>query len=240
MPHLRGRAVAVVGQGLDEHGDALGPVPLVDDGLEACPVGALARSLRDRPLDVVLRHRVRARLLDRVLEREVGVRVGSAFLGGDHDRPRELREELAALASAAPFLCLIVDHLLCPDTHRLRHQLEKPFVDPRIVGQLRMERRDEHRRRPASSTGSPSSSARTSTSAPTSRDPGRADEDAPERPGRRPRARGPPRSSPPAARTRCARPRGRRGRGGADRARIIPAHVPKIGRPNARIASSSP
>src|SRR5256885_16489415 len=46
--------------------------------------------------------------------------------------------------SAAPFLCLIEDHLLCPDTHRLLHQLEKPLVDTRVAGQLGMERRDEH------------------------------------------------------------------------------------------------
>ena len=53
-------------------------------------------------------------------------------------------KSLPRLASAAPFLCLIVDHLLCPDTRRLRHQLEKPFVDARVVRQLRVERRDEH------------------------------------------------------------------------------------------------
>ena len=53
-------------------------------------------------------------------------------------------KSLPRFASAAPFLCLIVDHLLCPDTHRLRHQLEEPFVDARIVRQLGVERRDEH------------------------------------------------------------------------------------------------
>ena len=46
-------------------------------------------------------------------------------------------------ASAAPFLCLIVDHLLCPDTLLLSYQLEEPLVDARVAGQLRMERRDE-------------------------------------------------------------------------------------------------
>src|SRR6476659_3395182 len=55
-----------------------------------------------------------------------------------------LENSLPRLASAAPFLCLIVDHLLCPDTHRLRDQLEEPFVDPWIVGQLGVERSDEH------------------------------------------------------------------------------------------------
>src|SRR6478672_8072865 len=55
-----------------------------------------------------------------------------------------LENSLPRLASAAPFLCLIDDHLLCPDTHRLRDQLEEPFVDPWIVGQLGVERGGEH------------------------------------------------------------------------------------------------
>src|SRR3954462_12593497 len=46
-------------------------------------------------------------------------------------------------ASAAPFLCLIEDHLLCPDTRRLLHRLQEQLVYARIFRQLRMERRDE-------------------------------------------------------------------------------------------------
>src|SRR6059036_2829683 len=34
-------------------------------------------------------------------------------------------------ASAAPFLCLIDDHLLCPDTGSHPHQPEEPLVDAR-------------------------------------------------------------------------------------------------------------
>src|ERR1700730_18871710 len=52
-------------------------------------------------------------------------------------------KSLPRLASAAPFLCLIDDHLLCPDTHRLPHRVQEQLVNPRVVGQLRMERRDE-------------------------------------------------------------------------------------------------
>src|SRR5262249_43083435 len=51
-----------------------------------------------------------------------------------------LEKRLPRLASAAPFLCLIEDHLLCPDTGDL---LEEQFVQTGVVGQLRMERRDE-------------------------------------------------------------------------------------------------
>src|SRR5215831_15921824 len=46
--------------------------------------------------------------------------------------------------SAAPFLCLIEDHLLCPDMRLLFYQLEKPLVNPRVVRELGMEGRDEH------------------------------------------------------------------------------------------------
>src|ERR687887_1866240 len=52
-------------------------------------------------------------------------------------------KSLPRFASAAPFLCLIEDHLLCPDTHRLPYLVEEQLVHARIFGQLRMERRDE-------------------------------------------------------------------------------------------------
>src|ERR671932_483457 len=50
---------------------------------------------------------------------------------------------LPRFASAAPFLCLIDDHLLCPDTRLLSDEIEKQLVDARVVRQLRVERRDE-------------------------------------------------------------------------------------------------
>src|SRR6059036_540077 len=50
---------------------------------------------------------------------------------------------LPRFASAAPFLCLMLDHLLCPDKSNLLRQLEEPLVDSRVVRQLGVERRDE-------------------------------------------------------------------------------------------------
>src|SRR2546421_5336419 len=52
-------------------------------------------------------------------------------------------KSLPRLASAAPFLCLIDDHLLCPDTRRLPNLVEEQLVHARIVRELRVERRDE-------------------------------------------------------------------------------------------------
>src|ERR1700758_4249977 len=50
---------------------------------------------------------------------------------------------LPRFASAAPFLCLIDDHLLCPDMSFLPHDVQEAVVDARVVGQLRMKRGDE-------------------------------------------------------------------------------------------------
>src|SRR3982750_3650308 len=52
-------------------------------------------------------------------------------------------KSLPRFASAAPFLCLIDDHLLCPDTRFLSDEVEKELVDPRVVRQLGVERREE-------------------------------------------------------------------------------------------------
>src|SRR5918995_905816 len=52
-------------------------------------------------------------------------------------------KSLPRFASAAPFLCLIDDHLLCPDTALLSHELQKPLVHSRVIRQLRVERREQ-------------------------------------------------------------------------------------------------
>src|SRR5215470_8318390 len=46
--------------------------------------------------------------------------------------------------SAAPFLCLIELHLLCPDIRLLSYEVEEPLVHPRVAGQLGVERGDQH------------------------------------------------------------------------------------------------
>src|SRR3954467_1974400 len=52
-------------------------------------------------------------------------------------------KSLPRFASAAPFLCLIEDHLLCPDTGHLSHPIEEQFVHTRIFRQLGVEGRDQ-------------------------------------------------------------------------------------------------
>src|SRR5438874_9406153 len=53
-------------------------------------------------------------------------------------------KSLPRFASAAPFLCLIDDHLLCPDTRCLPYEVQEERVNARVVGELGMEGRDEH------------------------------------------------------------------------------------------------
>src|SRR5919106_4235034 len=50
---------------------------------------------------------------------------------------------LPRFASAAPFRCLIEDHLLCPDTCLLSDELQEPLVHARVVRQLGVERGDK-------------------------------------------------------------------------------------------------
>src|SRR3954467_14200095 len=52
-------------------------------------------------------------------------------------------KSLPRFASAAPFLCLIDDHLLCPDMRLLPYQFQKTLVHARVVRQLGVERGDE-------------------------------------------------------------------------------------------------
>ena len=97
-------AVAVVGQRLDQNGDAGRAVALVDDPFDRGTVGAGAGADVDRFLDLVLGHRGVSRLLHRRGQRRVAVDVAAAVAGGDGDRPRQLAEELAAFGVGGALL----------------------------------------------------------------------------------------------------------------------------------------
>ena len=95
MAHLGRRAVAVVGQALDQDRDAPWPIALVGDRLDRRRIAARAGAARDRPLDVLLGHAQRLCLLDRIRQRRVAFGVPPAVTCGDGDGAGELREELA-------------------------------------------------------------------------------------------------------------------------------------------------
>ena len=215
--HVGGGAVAVVGQRLDDQRRAARAVALVGDGVVGLAAGVGARAAGDRALDVVLRHRHGPRPLDGVRERDVGVRVGPALLGGHDDGARELREELAALGVGGALLVLdrgplgVTGHRVillrlvagagaCARARgSARARASSPVssgwndvtIDTALLDRDRLAR--QVRERPA-------------TPAPTALDARRADEDAGERLGIAVELERRPRTSAPGGRSRCAAP----------------------------------
>ena len=94
---LHGGAVAVVGEALDEHRDAVRAVALVHDRLVVGAAGLGAGAALDRAVDVVVGDRGLLGLLDGVVERRVAGRVAAAHPGRDLDVLDQLGEHLAAL-----------------------------------------------------------------------------------------------------------------------------------------------
>jgi len=88
-------SVPVVGRRIDDNGEAVRPVAFVAQFLDLFFARA-ARS-RDRPFDVIARHVVLARFLDRKLQPVVRLGIGRTGLRRQRDLAREAREERAAL-----------------------------------------------------------------------------------------------------------------------------------------------
>ena len=118
VAHVGRGAVAVVGQRLDDQRNAARPVALVDDRLVRVAVAfapaprAIARSMLSFGIEY---------------ERAFSIAFWSARLAVGSPPPSRaatmiarasFENSLPRLSSAAPFLCLIDDHLLCPDTVR--------------------------------------------------------------------------------------------------------------------------
>src|SRR3546814_18890907 len=98
---LRGGAIAVVGERVDDHRHAARAVALVPHLLVIGVVTATG-TLLDRPLAVVLRHVLLAGRLDRRPQRRVRCRV-VAGLGGDLQLAGQPRDDLGALLTLPPF-----------------------------------------------------------------------------------------------------------------------------------------
>src|SRR5690606_11316394 len=106
VPDLADGAVAVVGEGLDQHRDAAGAVALVEDLLEVAAFAAAERPL-DGALDVVQGYVVALRGRQRVLQREVDAGVTAAARAhGGLDRADVLADDLAALTVQHRLLAL--------------------------------------------------------------------------------------------------------------------------------------
>ena len=102
---LRGRAVAVVGEALDEHRDAVRRVALVGHGLVAHALEVAGPAL-DRAFDRVDRHRRVARLLHHRAQGGIALEVAATLTRRDLDLADQPGEELAARLVGRPLLVL--------------------------------------------------------------------------------------------------------------------------------------
>ena len=98
-------AVLVVGEDVDDDGDAAGPIAFVGD-LFVADAFDLAGSALDGALDVLVRHVLGFGSGDRSAEAGIAVRVSSAHLGGDGDFLDQAGEDLAALGVEGALLML--------------------------------------------------------------------------------------------------------------------------------------
>src|SRR5690606_22193893 len=106
VPDLADRAVAVVGEGLDQHRDAARAVALVEDLFEVAALAAAERAL-DGALDVVEGHVVGLGGRERVLQRQVDTGVtAAASAHRGLDRADVLADDLPALTVEDRLLAL--------------------------------------------------------------------------------------------------------------------------------------
>src|SRR5262249_51635738 len=78
-----GGAGFVIGSGLDNDRDSPGPVTFVGDFFEIGGLDAFANTALDRALDIVVRHSLPARCLDRAAPTRISIRIATARFRGD-------------------------------------------------------------------------------------------------------------------------------------------------------------
>jgi hypothetical protein len=89
--NLRGRAITVVGQGLDDYGDAAGAITLIADILVIVALAA-ARAFLDGALDIVLGHVSRLGRHDGGAQPVIGVRIAAPQPCGHGELAAQLGE----------------------------------------------------------------------------------------------------------------------------------------------------
>src|SRR5438477_3246779 len=94
--HFRGRAVLVVGGGFNNDRSAARTIAFVNNLFETGGLDALAGATFDRALNVVVRHTLGARCLDRAPKAWIAVGISTAGFRSDGDFLRELAKDLAA------------------------------------------------------------------------------------------------------------------------------------------------
>src|SRR5690606_24004667 len=90
--HIGGGAVAIVGQRLDDDGDAAGAIALVADFVIV--LGIAARGFLDGAFDIVLGHGLGAGIGDGQAQARIEGRIGLAHLGRHGDFAGQLGKDL--------------------------------------------------------------------------------------------------------------------------------------------------
>jgi hypothetical protein len=91
-----GGAVFVVGGRFHNHGHATWPITFVNNLLKMRGLVVFAGAALDRALDVVVRHALSTRRLDRAAQPRIGVWIATATFCSDRDFLRQLAKNLPA------------------------------------------------------------------------------------------------------------------------------------------------
>ena len=84
-PNLRPGAILIVGCRFDNDGHAARRVTFVNDFVELLCILALAGAAFDRALNIIVRHALRARSLDRAAQARIAIGIAAAALCRDGD-----------------------------------------------------------------------------------------------------------------------------------------------------------
>src|SRR4030095_6738994 len=94
--NLGGRSVLIVGRSFNDHCHTAWRITLVNDLIEMLRVIALAGAAFDCALDIIVRHALGPRRLDRAPQTRSALGIATAGFSGDGDFLRQLAEDLAA------------------------------------------------------------------------------------------------------------------------------------------------
>src|SRR4030095_5238192 len=94
--NLGGRSVLIVGRSFNDHCHTAWRINLVNNLIEMLRVIALAGAAFDGALDIIVRHALGPRRLDRAAQTWIPIGIATAGFSGDGDFLRQFAEDLAA------------------------------------------------------------------------------------------------------------------------------------------------
>src|ERR671919_1910666 len=95
-PDLGGGSILVISRGFNDHCHPAWSIALVNDLVEVLRVVAFTGAAFDCPLDIIVRHALGPRRLDRAPQTWIAIGIAAAGLRSDGDFLRQFAEDLAA------------------------------------------------------------------------------------------------------------------------------------------------